>query len=65
MEVFSPPDKESNFTHVSAEESQEEEEEFEPNKYRPLHVKVQVTLHDIQAHLVKVSLTHLLIHFDY
>ena len=30
-------------------------ETFDPRVYRPLEVKVEVTLHDIQAHLVKVS----------
>ena len=28
--------------------------EFDPNLYRALHVKVQLSVEDIQAHLVKV-----------
>lgn len=31
-----------------------EEERFDPRKYRPLSVKVALTLHDIHGHLVKV-----------
>ena len=27
---------------------------FDPNMYRPLHVTVELTVNDIQAHLVKV-----------
>lgn len=30
------------------------EKEFDPRTYRPFAVTVSVTLHDIQAHLVKV-----------
>lgn len=29
--------------------------DFDPRSYRPLDVTVSITMHDIQAHLVKVS----------
>lgn len=31
------------------------QKEFDPRQYRPLEVAVSITLHDIQAHLVKVD----------
>ena len=34
------------------------EREFDPRKYRPFAVVVSVTLHDIQAHLVKVNISN-------
>ena len=40
-----------------SEDVMPERKSFDPRKYRALEVKVLVTLHDIQAHLVKVSLT--------
>lgn len=34
----------------------EKQKRFDPRAYRPLEVVVSVTLHDIQAHLMKVRL---------
>ncbi len=45
-------EKSSTFTHVSALDGKDRV--FDPRHYRPLHIKLNVTLHDIQAHLVKV-----------
>ena len=50
-EVFSTTEKASNFTLIT----DGKEKAFDPRQYRPLHVKVQVTLHDIHAHLLMVS----------
>jgi hypothetical protein len=51
---FNSPEKEMSFEHLTKVDVKEEKK-FDPRHYRPLHVKVQLTLHDIQAHLVKVS----------
>lgn len=32
--------------------------DFDPRSYRPLDVIVSITMHDIQAHLMKVSIVH-------
>jgi len=34
---------------------------FDPNQYRPLHVKVLLNVQDIQGHLVKVCFVKLLL----
>ena len=43
----------------------EDEEKFDPREYRPMAIKVSLTLHDIHAHLAKVpthfSLTYILL----
>jgi hypothetical protein len=31
------------------------QKEFDPRQYRPFEVAVSITMHDIQAHLIKVS----------
>ena len=36
------------------------EKEFDPREYRPFAVTVSVTLHDIQAHLLRVGGKHTL-----
>lgn len=47
-------EKASDFTHLGAESGPGDRGvDFDPRQYRPLHVKVQVTLHDIHAHLLK------------
>ncbi len=51
-EVFQSAEKGSTFTHVSMDGK---DRMFDPRQYRPLHIKLNVTLHDIQAHLVKVQ----------
>ena len=43
----------SEFEHITVKST--EPKPFDPRLYRPFEVKVQATLHDIQAHLVKVS----------
>lgn len=40
-------------SNVLYEGSQEEESSFDPRLYRPLDVTVSITIHDIQAHLMK------------
>ena len=53
-EVFTAAEKVSNFTNISATEAKEKP--FDARQYRPLEVKVQLTLHDIQAHLLRVRI---------
>jgi len=48
-----PPEEEGVEGPLTDREVQERE--FDPRKYRPFGVTVSVTLHDIQAHLVKVN----------
>ena len=43
------------FVHVNTPGEVSELDPFDPRKYRSFAVTVAVTLHDIQAHLVKVS----------
>lgn len=56
--LTSPPpavedDTVSTFTLINPPE--EEEKQFDPRKYRPFSVTVSLTLHDIQAHLIRVG----------
>ena len=51
--MYDSGDKGSTFTSVTTDNW--DVKPFDARKYRPLNVKVSVTLHDIQAHLVKVS----------
>lgn len=44
-------------TYVHVENPDEDEQPFDARKYRPFSVTVSVTLHDIQAHLAKVSMS--------
>ena len=53
-EVFSQTDKQSTFEHITSPVDRRDHP-FDPRRYRPLEVKVQATLHDIQAHLPKVT----------
>lgn len=39
---------------TTATQASQVEEKFDPRVYRPLAVKVAITLHDIHGHLVKV-----------
>lgn len=43
------------FVHVNTPGEVSELDPFDPRKYRAFAVTVAVTLHDIQAHMVKVS----------
>ena len=41
------------FEHINSITTKQDT--FDPRAYRPFEVKVEVTLHEIQAHLVKVK----------
>lgn len=42
-----------NYTAATDDDSSSTKD-FDPREYRPLEVVVSITMHDIQAHLVKV-----------
>ncbi len=50
-ETLNSNEKSSTFTHISMDGK---DRVFDPRQYRPLHIKINLTLHDIHAHLVKV-----------
>ena len=52
-EVASTTDHSSTFEHIISP-GDKKPGTFDPRHYRPLEVRVQATLHDIQAHLIKV-----------
>lgn len=54
--TFSRDDVENNFVHVNTPNDTSECEPFDHRLYRSFAVTVSVTIHDIQAHLVKVML---------
>ncbi len=51
-ETLNSNEKSSTFTHISMDGK---DRVFDPRQYRPLHIKINLTLHDIHAHLVKAS----------
>ncbi|CAH1776489.1 unnamed protein product [Owenia fusiformis] len=51
-DVTTKLDKHSTFTHTSSS-TNKSTKPFDPRNYRPLEVTVQLTIHDIQAHLIK------------
>lgn len=45
----------STSTGAADEADIQKQKEFDPRQYRPFEVAVSITMHDIQAHLIKVS----------
>jgi hypothetical protein len=45
----------STSTGATGEADLLKQKEFDPRQYRPLEVAISITMHDIRAHLVKVS----------
>lgn len=48
-------DSSTNPPEINIEFHGSQKNQFDPRIYRPLDVVVNITMHDIQAHLVKVS----------
>lgn len=44
-----------NQTTTGSDDDTASHKDFDPREYRPLEVVVSITMHDIQAHLVKVT----------
>jgi hypothetical protein len=47
-------------SHSVVSEDEMSKKEFDPRLYRPLDVIVSITMHDIQAHLMKVGVGYVL-----
>lgn len=59
QKIFSGTKRNSVFEHVITPDVKDKP--FDPRRYRPLHIRVLLMLHDVQAHLVKVLILSYLI----